>query len=178
MPNFTYSDAGLALTKRFEGLRLNAYPDTAGVWTIGYGHTGPGVHQGLTIDEQQANVFLECDLARAVTGVNRLVTATICQNHFDALVDFAFNLGVAALSGSALLRYVNAEDFAAATAEFSRWDHVKGRIIPGLLLRRQAEAALFNQQRTTSNEQLTTDNRQPATDNLQLTSPVQPSPSR
>lgn len=169
MSNFTYSAAGLAFTRHFEGLRLNAYPDAAGVWTIGYGHTGPAVHQGLTITEHQAEVFLECDIAGAVTGVNRLVTAAIFQNHFDALVDFAFNLGVAALSGSALLRYVNAGDFAAATAEFPRWDHVKGRIIPGLLQRRQAEAALFGQ--TVANQQLPTNNQQ-------LTSPAQPSQSR
>ncbi len=168
MSNFTCSDAGLALTRRFEGLRLTAYADAAGVWTIGYGHTGPGVHEGLTITEHQAEIFLECDIARAVTGVNRLVTAAIRQNHFDALVDFAFNLGVAALSGSALLRYVNAEDFAAAAAEFPRWDHVKGRTLPGLLLRRQAEARLFGQD--ILNEQRMTNNQQP-------TSTVQPSPS-
>jgi lysozyme len=171
MPNFTYSDAGLALTKRFEGLSLTAYPDAAGIWTIGYGHTGPGVHQGLTITEHDANLFLESDIARAVTAVNRLVTAPILQNHFDALVDFAFNLGVAALAGSTRLRSVNAEDFAAAAAEFPRWDHVKGRIIPGLLRRRQAEAHLFNQQPTTINEQGSTINQQ-------LTSLTPPSPSR
>ncbi len=167
MSNFTYSEDGLAFTKRFEGLRLTAYPDATGVWTIGYGHTGPGIHEGLTITEHQAEIFLECDIVRAATGVNRLVTATIRQNQFDALVDFAFNLGVAALSGSALLRYVNAGDFASAAAEFPKWAHVKGQTIPGLLLRRQAEAALFglinNEQRTQSNQP--------------LTSPARPSPS-
>lgn len=168
MSNFRYSSAGLAFTRRFEGLRLTAYPDAAGIWTIGYGHTGPGVLQGLTISEHEAEVFLECDLARAVTAVNRLVTAAIRQNHFDALVDFAFNLGVAALSGSVLLRCVNSGHFAAAATEFPRWDHVRGRIIPGLLLRRQAEAELFS--RLEPNEQQSTNDEQ-------LTSPAQPSPS-
>jgi lysozyme len=145
MSNFTYSEAGLAFTRRFEGLRLTAYPDAAGVWTIGYGHTGPGVHEGLTITEHQAEVFLECDIARAAAGVNRLVTAPIAQNQFDALVDFAFNLGVAALSSSVLLRHLNSGEFASAADEFLKWDHSKGRIISGLLLRREAEADLFSQ---------------------------------
>lgn len=169
MSNFTYSDVGLAFTKRFEGLRLTAYPDANGVWTIGYGHTGHGVHEGLTITEHQADIFLESDIVRAATGVNRLVAAAIEQNQFDALVDFAFNLGIAALSGSALLRYVNTEDFASAAAEFPKWVHVKGRTIPGLLLRRQAEATLFGQAGA--------DQQQRTTSNQQLTSPARPSPS-
>ena len=143
MANFTYSAAGLALTKSFEGLDLSAYADQGGVWTIGYGHTGPGVHAGLTITQDQADTFLESDVAGAVTGVNRLVTATINQNQFDALVDFTFNLGCASLSQSTLLRDVNAGDFASAAPQFLRWDHVRGVVVPGLLRRRQAEMKLF-----------------------------------
>ena len=144
MLNFTYSDAGLAMTKQLEGLRLTAYADSGGVWTIGYGHTGPGVYNGLTITEEQATIFLQSDIARAVTAVNRLVTAQINQNQFDALVDFAFNLGVASLASSTLLRYVNARDFPAAAAQFPLWDHSQGRILPGLLERRQKEEQLFS----------------------------------
>ena len=143
MPQFTYSDSGFALTKRFEGIRLTAYPDSGGVWTIGYGHTGPGVYAGLTITQDQADIFLQSDIARAVTAVNKLVTAPINQNQFDALVDFAFNLGIASLAASTLLRYVNNGDFAAAAAQFPLWDHCNGRILPGLLERRQAEEQLF-----------------------------------
>src|SRR6185312_5241795 len=62
---FAYSDTGLALTKSFEGLQLSAYPDQGGVWTVGYGHTGPDVHAGLTITRQQADMFLHADLAAA-----------------------------------------------------------------------------------------------------------------
>jgi len=143
MPSFTYDNAGLSLTKNFEGLRLSAYADQGGVWTIGYGHTGPGVHAGLTITEDQAAAFLESDVAAAVTAVNRLVTSEINQNQFNALVDFAFNLGVAALSQSTLLREVNASNFSAAGPQFLLWDHCAGVVVPGLLRRRQAEAQLF-----------------------------------
>ena len=143
MANFTYSSAGLALTKSFEGLDLCAYADQGGVWTIGYGHTGSGVHAGLTVTEDHADIFLESDVAGAVAGVNRMVTAAISQNQFDALVDFTFNLGCASLSQSALLRYVNAGDFASAAQQFLLWDHVRGVVVPGLLRRRQAEMELF-----------------------------------
>jgi lysozyme len=143
MANFTFSDAGLALTKSFEGLNLSAYADQGGVWTIGYGHTGLGIHAGLEITQAEADTFLMSDVAGAVAGVNRMVTGNIGQNHFDALVDFAFNLGRVSLSQSTLLRFVNANDFASAAPQFLLWDHIKGVVIPGLLRRRQAEMDLF-----------------------------------
>lgn len=143
MAKFTYSDAGLNLTKQFEGLSLTSYQDQVGVWTIGYGHTGPNVHGGMTITEAQAELLLESDVAAAVTGVNRAVTAQIQQNHFDALVDFAFNLGCASLLSSTLLRLINAGDLAAAAPQFLLWDHAGGVVVPGLLRRRQAEMDLF-----------------------------------
>ncbi len=143
MAERTYGAAGMALTRSFEGLRLTAYMDQRGVWTVGYGHTGPGVHAGLTISEAEAEAFLAGDIAGAVAAVNRLVTAEISQNQFDALVDFAFNLGAATLARSTLLRCVNSGDFAAAAKQILAWDHVNGHVVPGLLRRRQAEAELF-----------------------------------
>jgi lysozyme len=143
MANFTFSDAGLALTKSFEGLNLSAYADQGGVWTIGYGHTGPGIHAGLAITQAEADTFLMSDVAGAVAGVNRMVTGKIGQNQFDALVDFAFNLGCVSLSQSTLLRFLNAGDFASAASQFLLWDHIRGVVIPGLLRRRQAEMDLF-----------------------------------
>jgi len=140
---FEYSDNGLALTKGFEGLRLTAYQDCGGVWTIGYGHTGPDVHAGLAITEAEADALLRADVAEAVTCVNRAVNVPINQNQFDALVDFTFNLGPAVLAKSTLLRDVNAEDFAGAASQFLAWDHVKGVVVEGLLKRRKAEAKLF-----------------------------------
>lgn len=148
MSNFTFSDSGLALTKRFEGLNLDSYQDQVGVWTIGYGHTGPSVHGGLTITEDQADQLLRSDIAAAVTCVNGAVTATINQNQFDALVDFVFNLGCSALLSSTLLRDLNAGDFAAAATQFLLWDHAGGVVISGLHRRRQAERDLFQTQVT------------------------------
>jgi lysozyme len=141
--NFEYSDAGFALTKQFEGLVLTSYQDQVGVWTIGYGHTGPSVHGGLTIVEDQADQLLASDIAASVTCVNAAVSAEINQNQFDALVDFVFNLGCAALLGSTLLRDINAGNFADAAQQFLLWDHAGGVVIPGLLRRRQAESGLF-----------------------------------
>jgi lysozyme len=145
MANFKYSDQGFALTKQFEGLKLTAYQDQGGVWTIGYGHTGPNVHGGLTITEDQANQLLEADMARAVTAVNNAVTADISQAQFDALVDFVFNLGATSLLTSTLLRDVNSGDFTDAAPQFLLWDHCKGVVVPGLQRRRQAEMQLFQQ---------------------------------
>src|SRR5277367_6300434 len=143
MANFTYSNTGLTLTKKFEGLKLNAYQDQVGVWTIGYGHTGPTVHGGLIITQDQADQLLQSDIASSVACVNRAVNSAINQNQFDALVDFVFNLGCAALLSSTLLRDVNAGNFTAATQQFLRWDHARGVVISGLLRRRQAESDLF-----------------------------------
>ena len=145
MTNFTQSAKGILLTKRFEGLKLSAYKDQVGVWTIGYGHTGRGVHAGLTITQDQADTFLASDVAGAVACVNRLVTSRINQNQFDALVDFVFNLGCASLAGSALLKLLNQGDFIAAAEQFQRWDHAGGVVVQGLLERRRAEAALFRE---------------------------------
>jgi len=143
MADFTYSNKGVALTKKFEGLKLTAYQDQVGRWTIGYGHTGIAVHGGLTITEEQANQLLLSDLAAAVTCVNHAITGTINQSQFDALVDFVFNLGCASLLSSTLLRLTNAGDVAGAAEQFLRWDHAGGKVVQGLLKRRQAEMNLF-----------------------------------
>jgi lysozyme len=143
MNQFKYSDAGLALTKGFEGLRLTAYQDTAGVWTVGYGHTGPAILAGMTISEADAEALLRADLADAVACVNRAVTGTITQNQFDAMVDFCFNAGRGNFSQSTLLRKVNLGDFAGAAMQFGLWVHAGGVVVPGLVRRRKAEAALF-----------------------------------
>jgi len=141
--HLAYSDKGLALTKHFEGLRLTAYQDSVGIWTIGYGHTGPEVCKGLTITEDHACALLQKDVATAVAAVNRLVMVELQQNQFDALVDFVFNVGSGKLAKSTLLREVNAGNFSAAAAQFLQWVHAGGRVLPGLLLRRKAAQALF-----------------------------------
>lgn len=137
-----YSDRGLKLTAAFEGLRLEAYQDSVGVWTIGYGHT-KGVKPGDTITQQQALDLLRQDVKSAEDDVNRLVKVPLNQNQFDALVDFTFNLGGGALARSTLLTFVNARNFAGATLEFHKWNKAGGRELAGLTRRREAEVDLF-----------------------------------
>jgi len=150
--NLSYSKAGLSLTESFEGVRLTAYQDQVGVWTIGYGHTGPDVHAGLTITQDQANDLLMGDVSHAVSAVNRLVTVPLTQNQFDALVDFVFNVGIGNFASSTLLRELNASNFTDAAAQFERWSHAGGVVVAGLLRRRQAEARLFQNDMPTAEE--------------------------
>jgi lysozyme len=144
MQKFSYSEKGLALTKSFEGLHLEAYRDCAGIWTIGYGHTGPGISPGQSISEEEAETLLRADLAEAVACVNHAVQVVISQNQFDAMVDFCFNAGRGNFVQSTLLRKVNSGDFRGAAAQFALWVHAGGEVVSGLLRRRNTEAALFN----------------------------------
>lgn len=141
----TYSKNGEGLTESFEGCRLTAYQDSKGIWTIGVGHTGSNVCEGMTITQAEADTLLLFDIARTSAAVNRLVTVVLTQDEFDALVDFAFNVGIGALQGSTLLRKLNAGDFQGAAAEFVKWDHAGAVVLAGLLRRRQAETDIFEQ---------------------------------
>ena len=141
-----YSKNGLHLTENFEGLRLTAYPDPAthgDPWTIGYGHTGAEVHQGMTITQEQAEEFLMQDVQKAVQTVNSKEHTDLTQNEFDALVDFVFNCGAGNFAGSTLLRKINAGDMEGAALEFEKWTHADGKVMAGLIKRRHAEALLF-----------------------------------
>lgn len=143
MTQHTYSKDGLALTQGFEGLRLTAYQDVAGVWTVGYGHTGAHVTPGQTISEIEADALLLADLADAIRCVNQAVTVDISQCQFDALVDFCFNAGRGSFLNSTLLRKLNFGDVAGAAAQFGLWVHAGGKVVSGLVRRRKAEATLF-----------------------------------
>lgn len=139
-----YSKRGLALTESFEGCRLESYPDQVGVWTIGYGHT-KGVAEGMTCTQAQAEQWLTEDVAGAEDSVARLVHIALSQQEFDALVDFTFNLGVGNFASSTLLKKLNARDIEGAAGEFEKWDRAGGQVVAGLLRRRQAERALFQE---------------------------------
>lgn len=141
--NMQYSKQGLQLTEAFESCRLTAYPDIKGIWTIGWGHTGPEVVEGLVWTQSQADSQLVMDLQRAENMVNQCVTVDLTQGQFDALVDFAFNLGCNAEKGSTLLKLVNENDMADAANEFEKWDHASGVVVAGLLRRRLAEKQEF-----------------------------------
>lgn len=136
------NEAGIAIIKSFEGLRLIAYQDQVGVWTIGYGHTGD-VSEGQTITQEDADALFLQDLQAREDVVNELVTVPLSSGQFSALVSFVYNLGRAALETSALLRCVNVNNFEAAAAQFPRWDHEGPKVVPGLLRRREAEKQLF-----------------------------------
>jgi len=143
MEALEYSGSGLALTCSFEGLRLQAYQDSVGRWTIGYGHTGPEVRAGLSITEAEAEALLRSDVAAAVTCVQRAVQTAINQDQFDALVDFCFNTGRGNFLNSTLLKMVNRGDFSSAADQFGLWVHAGPQVCHGLVRRRAAEAALF-----------------------------------
>lgn len=137
-----YSKTGAQLTEAFEGCRLAAYQDQVGVWTIGYGHTSD-VDEGLTCTQEQAEQWLLEDVASAENDVNTHVAVPLTQGEFDALVDFAFNLGNGALNKSTLLNYLNQGNYEAAADQFERWDKAGGKVVAGLLRRRLAEKAEF-----------------------------------
>lgn len=143
MQNFRYSAEGLALTKRYEGLRCKAYQDSGGIWTIGYGHTGRDVTAGKVISELEAEALLRADLRSAIDCVNLNLKVAAEQNHFDALVDFCFNAGRGNFVHSTLLSKANAKDFNGAADQFERWINVNGQPNRGLQRRRSAEAAMF-----------------------------------
>ena len=140
-----YSKQGLALTENFESCRLTAYQDIKGIWTIGWGHTGPEVVEGLVWTQNQADMALAEDMNYADRMVNAMVTVQLTQGEYDALVDFAFNCGCNAEKGSTLLKLVNAGMFAAAAEQFQLWDHASGQVVAGLLRRRLAEKEEFQQ---------------------------------
>ena len=139
------SEQGLDLIKSFEGLRLSAYRDAVGVLTIGYGHTR-GVRLGQIITRREAELLLSADLE----PIERQLTADlgedgVLQCQFDALCSFCFNLGIGAYMRSTLRKYVKAGRDTDAGREFGRWVHAGGRVLPGLVRRRRAEAELYAQ---------------------------------
>jgi lysozyme len=138
-----YDHTGLELTAHAEGVKLTAYRDSVGVLTIGVGHTGPDVFEGQTITYDEAMNLLAADVHAAEEGVKKYVKVQLTQNQFDALVDFAFNLGVGSLEHSTLLRLVNLGDFLGASGEFQKWVTAGGHKLPGLVARRAEEAHLF-----------------------------------
>jgi lysozyme len=141
------SSAGLELITRFEGVRLKAYDDGVGVWTIGVGHTGSDVHPGLAISMKRALELLRQDLAGAEAQVNQLVKRPLNQSQFDALVSLVFNTGPLPLHKT-LGSCLNNGDFKGASSEFGKWCKAtkNGQLITleGLVRRRAAETQMFN----------------------------------
>jgi len=137
------SPEGLTLIKQWEGCRLTAYKDVAGVWTIGYGSTGAHVRAGMTISQAEADALLVADLARFERAVEQLVKVPLSDGQFAALVSFAFNVGEGALQKSTLLKKLNAGNYDAAPGELAKWVNAGGKKVQGLVNRRAAEAGLW-----------------------------------
>ena len=128
--------------KEFEGCKLTAYRCPAGVLTIGVGHT-KGVKIGQVITMGQAESLLKGDLLPCETFVNNL-KLDLTQGQFDALVDFAFNLGIRNLRGSTLLKKVRINaPVTEIQAEFRKWNKAGGKVLEGLVRRREWEAQRY-----------------------------------
>jgi lysozyme len=134
--------AAIALITTYEGLRLEAYKDPVGVWTICYGST-KNVQPGQVATLQECENRLGADAEEAANAVRKYVQHPITQEQFDALVDFTFNLGAGNFKNSTLLRKLNAGDCYGAAEEFRRWVYAGGQVLPGLQKRREAEYELF-----------------------------------
>lgn len=146
MPNLVsmdISDNGIALIKQNEGLRLKVYADVAGHLTVGYGHKDDSMTLGDTITQDQADQFLQDDIAAVVSGLNSALQVTVTQNQFDALCDFAFNLGLEREETSTMFKLINQGDFADAANQFPLWCHAGGVVVQDLVNRRAQEQALF-----------------------------------
>ena len=141
IPKYKISDTCVSLVKTFEGFRSEAYKCPAGVWTIGYGHT-EDVKAGDKITEPQATFLLRNELDEFAIKVEKLLKKAT-QSQFDALVSFAYNVGVSALASSTLLKKHNAGDYEAAQKEFLKWNKAAGKELAGLTKRRLHESALY-----------------------------------
>ena len=136
-------ERGTEMLKYFEGCKLTAYQDSVGVWTIGYGHT-KGVYDGMTITQDQAEQMLLSELEEYEGYIENMVTVPLTQNQFDALVVWVYNLGPTNFKNSTLLKELNAGNYNAAGQEITRWNKAGGKVLAGLVKRREAEAELFN----------------------------------
>lgn len=144
------SAAGRKAIAGHEGVRLKAYPDPATggePWTIGIGHTSaagpPKVTKGMTITAAECDEILSWDLATFEAAVSKAVTAPVNQYQFDALVSLAFNIGAGAFAKSTLVKKLNARDYGGAADQFLVWNKAAGKVMKGLVTRREAERALF-----------------------------------
>ena len=133
---------GLSLIKKFEGCKLIAYKCSAGVWTIGYGHT-TGVKEGDVCTQEEAEKLLRGDIFKFEEYVQDSVKVDLDQSQFDALVAWTFNLGPGNLRSSTMLKKLNNGEYESVPFEMRRWNKAGGKTLDGLIRRRQAESLLF-----------------------------------
>jgi len=136
------SEEGLSLIKKFEGCELKAYRCAANVLTIGYGTT-KGVTEDMEITKEEAESILKEEMHEYEGYINDMVKVPLKQNQFDSMVSWVFNLGSTNLSSSTLLKKLNNSEYDEVPAQIKRWNKAGGKVLDGLIRRREAEALLF-----------------------------------
>ena len=136
------SEDGLELIKKFEGCETSAYQDSVGVWTIGFGHT-KGVEEGQTCSIEDAEAMLADEMDESEGYINNMVKVELQQHEFDSLVAWVYNLGPTNLGESTMLKVLNGGQFDRVPDEMNRWTRAGGKILEGLVRRRQAESLMF-----------------------------------
>ena len=136
------SKEGIDLIKEFEGCELTAYRCSANVLTIAYGRI-KGVKEGDTCTKEQAEEWLHEELIEYESYINDMVEVSLLQNQFDALVSWVYNLGPSNLKSSTLLKVLNAGEYKSVPEQIKRWNKASGKVLEGLVRRREAESLLF-----------------------------------
>lgn len=137
--------AGVELIKDFESCKLVAYQDGNGIWTIGWGHTGPEVVEGLVWSQDKADMQFLADLAqRAETPVGAYIYTPLTDNQFAAFCSLCYNIGSGNFHNSTAAKYANAGRLTDVPTGIAMWNKINGHISPGLVRRRNAEIALWN----------------------------------
>lgn len=137
------SQQGIDALKLSEGLKLIAYQDGGGVWTIGYGHTGVDVRKATVWTLEKAEETLKKDLIRFEDTITQQVPFGLAQHQFDALVNLIYNIGITAFIKSTLLKKLKGLDIYGAADEFLRWKYDNGKEVPALANRRKRERDMF-----------------------------------
>lgn len=140
------SKNGIELIKKYEGCKLKAYKCPAGIWTIGYGHTGTvngkSITANMKITELMAETLLVIDLQKFEYYINSL-KLELNQNQFDAILSFVFNIGTGKFSKSTMLKFLKQKHYSLAAGQFDRWIYGGGKKLAGLIKRRADEKKLF-----------------------------------
>lgn len=138
-------DKFIALVRRFEGLRLKSYLCPAGVWTIGYGSTGPGIKKGVTWTLKQSEARMRADCRKFYTATLKLApNLSLSPIKAQAIADFCYNLGTTKFKSSTLRKRILSNEWDDVPYQLSRWVNGGGRKLKGLVKRRDAEIALWN----------------------------------
>lgn len=149
MGDLITSGRGLKLIQKWEGLYLHAYQDSVGVWTIGWGTItsdvlGISVRSGMTITREEAENYLAIEIREKELAILKMVKVPLSQNQFDALVSFAYNLGIGTLKQSTLLKLLNRGNYGAVPTQLNRYVNAGGRRLRGLVNRRRDEVRMWN----------------------------------